>query len=81
MQVIITTHSPEVLDSEGITDESIRFVTWAEGKTTVSDLTESSRSAIRKHLMGIGELLRSNALEPAELFENVRRSELFVEVE
>jgi hypothetical protein len=31
--------------------------------------------------MGIGELLRSNALEPAELFENVRRSELFVEVE
>jgi predicted ATPase len=81
MQVIITTHSPEVLDSEWISDESIRFVTWAEGKTTVSDLTESSRTAIRKHLMGVGELLRSNALEPAELFVDMRQSRLFVEIE
>jgi predicted ATPase len=81
MQVVITTHSPEVLDSKWIGDESIRFVTWTEGKTTVSDLTESSRTAIRKHLMGVGELLRSNALEPAELFVDLRQSKLFVEIE
>ena len=81
MQLIITTHSPEVLDSEWISDDNIRFVTWTEGKTTISDLTESSRSAIRKHLMGIGELLRSNALEPAGLLEDARKSKLFVDVE
>jgi len=81
MQLIVTTHSPEVLDSEWITDESIRFVNWAEGKTTVSNLAESSRSAIRKHLMGVGEMLRSNALEPAELFADLRQSKLFIETE
>jgi predicted ATPase len=80
-QVIVTTHSPEVLDSEWVTDESIRFVSWSEGKTTVSDLTESSRTAIRKHLMGAGELLRSNALEPAELFSTLRQPDLFIETE
>lgn len=81
MQVVITTHSPEVLDSEWINDESIRFIAWAEGKTTISDLTESSRTAIRKHLMGVGELLRSNALEPAELFADLRSPKLFIETE
>jgi predicted ATPase len=81
MQVIITTQSPEVLDSEWLTDEDIRFVSWGEGKTTVSDLAESSRTAIRKHLMGIGEMLRSNVLEPASLFLTLREPSLFRELE
>jgi predicted ATPase len=81
MQIVITTHSPEVLDMKWITDENIRFVSWAEGRTTVSGLAESSRIAIRKHLMGVGELLRSNALEPAEPFVNSRNLPLFIEVE
>ena len=81
IQVLITTHSPEVLDTKWISDEHVRYVSWAEGKTTVSELAQSSRNAIRKHLMGVGEMLRSNALEPAEPFENSLRTALFTEVQ
>lgn len=81
MNVIVTTHSPEVLDAEWLTDENIRFVTWAEGISTIADLAESSRSSIRKHLMGAGELLRSNSLEPSALFLDTRNIDLFVGTE
>ena len=81
MHVVITTHSPEVLDAEWLNDDNIRFVSWSEGATTVSDLAQSSRNAIRQHLMGAGELLRSNALEPSILFSDTSDLELFSTLE
>lgn len=71
VQLVITTHSPEVLDAKWIGHEHIRIVTWQEGATHVSRLSDPSRTALQQHLMGAGELLRSNALEPGPLFENV----------
>lgn len=80
-QVIVTTHSPDLLDAKWITDENIRIVTWNDGATHVSPLSEESRKALKAHLMGAGELLRSNALRPAfspDLFEaNPEQPELF----
>ena len=69
MQVVVTTHSPEVLDGKWIRDEHLRIVDWREGATHVSRISDSSRRALQKHLMGAGELLRSNALEPGPLFQ------------
>jgi predicted ATPase len=70
MQVVITTHSPELLDAKWITDRHLRIVEWTEGATRIAPVSEPTRQALRDHLMGAGELLRSNALEPAPLFED-----------
>ena len=71
MQVIVTTHSPELLDAKWIKDENIRIVSWDEGATRLSGISDGSREALRSHLMGAGELLRSNSLNaPSNLFED-----------
>ena len=68
-QVVVTTHSPELLDAEWIGDANLRIVSWLDGATRITDVSESNRTALRQHLMGAGELLRSNALRPsADLF-------------
>lgn len=68
MQVIVTTHSPDVLDAPWIEHKHLRMVTWEEGATHIGAVADSSRKALQQHLMGAGELLRSNALEAAPLF-------------
>ncbi len=63
MQVVMTTHSPELLDAKWISDRHLRMVDWREGATYVDPVSDANRSALRLHLMGAGELLRANALE------------------
>lgn len=63
-QVLITTHSPDILDSKELTDEQIRIVTSQKGRTTITPLSVSSRQAVREHLYTPGELLRMNELTP-----------------
>jgi predicted ATPase len=73
MQVVITTHSPDVLDAKWVREEMLRMVTLDNGVTRVGGLSEFSSKALREHLMGAGELLRSNSLEPdpASLFDKL----------
>ncbi|MEW6249712.1 MAG: ATP-binding protein [Planctomycetota bacterium] len=86
MQVVVTTHSPEVLDQKWITEENLRVVRWHEGATQVARISEASRRALAEHLMGPGELLRADALEetapPAgqALFSEVEAPVLFEEL-
>jgi predicted ATPase len=61
-QVMITTHSPELLDYKYIFEDQIKAVTMKEGKTDISSLSVSSRKAIREHLYTPGELLKINEL-------------------
>ena len=68
MQVIVTTHSPDLLEAKWITDANLRIVSWQEGASHLLPPSEATREAMRQHLMGAGELLRSNALHPEELF-------------
>ena len=70
MQVIVTTHSPELLDASWIEDKHLRIITWENGASHVLQLDVASREAMKKHLMGAGELLRSNALNAAPLFKD-----------
>lgn len=69
MQVVITTHSPELLDAKWITARHLRLVDWREGATRVAPLSEANRTALLGHLMGAGELMRTNALDPAQPFD------------
>ena len=80
MQVIVTTHSPELLDAKWITDANLRIVHWHQGASYLLPPSEAAGQALREHLMGAGELLRSNALHADELFthpEELRSGNLF----
>ena len=69
-QVIVTSHSPELLDS--IADESIITVDVHQGATRFSTLDDAARSVIRDRLFTAGELLRIDQLGMEE-----RREEAF----
>jgi len=63
-QVIITTHSPDLLDNELIDDENLRVVTSHQHATVIAPLAAVSRSAVQEHLYTTGELLRVDELQP-----------------
>lgn len=61
-QVIVTTHSPELLDRFD-TDE-VLIVSREEGATRVAPMAEAQREVVRAGLLSLGEILRSEGLEP-----------------
>jgi hypothetical protein len=84
MQVVITTHSPDLLDAEWIADRHLRIVEWIEGAPRVAPVSEATRQALQAHLMSAGELLRANALSPAPLFDEpskLMQGNLFEDIE
>lgn len=78
-QIVVTTHSPELLDAKWILPENLRIVTWKDGVTRVCPLGEASVKALRDHLMGAGEQLRSNALraDEVDVFADDQQLQLF----
>ena len=62
MQVVVTTHSPDILDARWIEDRHLRLLEWEDGKTKVSRISEATRDILADGVMCAGELLRSNAL-------------------
>ncbi len=63
-QMIITTHSPELLDLKMINDQQIRAVASEPAGTLIAPLTTATGTAIRDRLFTAGELLRAGQLEP-----------------
>jgi predicted ATPase len=63
-QIVVTSHSPDLLDDEQIETDSILSVVSREGVTLVGALDEAGRSALRDHLYTAGELLRLDQLKP-----------------
>ena len=63
-QVLITTHSPDILDFKEIRDDQIRVVTMERGRTIIAPMSRASRQAVREHLYTPGELLESWRVEP-----------------
>ena len=63
-QVIITTHSPELLDDKHLNVNSILAVEAHNGDTVIAPVDEVSRSVVQDRLFTAGELLRSNQLQP-----------------
>jgi predicted ATPase len=81
MQLIVTTHSPDVLDADWLREEHLRIVTWEEGATRILPLAGGTQEALREHLMSAGELLRSNALRATPITPGtVPETELFEDV-
>ena len=64
VQVLVTSHSPDLLDNHDIPDESILAVVAEHGETKIGFLDEVSRSVLHDRLFTAGDLLRTDQLRP-----------------
>lgn len=81
-QVIVTSHSPDLLDDMQISPEELLIVASEAGVTRIVPLGQGSRIAMREHLCSAGELLRLNQLNPDPLpidSKTLKQAELFGE--
>jgi predicted ATPase len=68
-QIIVTSHSPDLLDNADISPESIFAVDNVDGTTRIGPIDAAGRQMLRDKLFTPGELLRQNqiAADPATL--------------
>jgi len=64
MQIIVTTHNTDLLDAKWIEDRHIRMVTWDNGETRVTPVSQSTSRALK--LEDVGSALRANVLSPPD---------------
>jgi predicted ATPase len=65
-QVVVTSHSPELLDHDEVSDDALLAVVAEDGVTVIGPVSELGRGALQDHLFTAGELLRMGQLEPSE---------------
>lgn len=63
-QIMITSHSPDLLDDDAIPTDAILAVDNEEGVTKIAPIDEAGRSVMKDKLFTPGELLRQNQLTP-----------------
>ena len=63
-QILLTTHSAEMLDNPTIKPENIRVVQMIDGQTVIAPVDEASVEIVRRNLDTLGGLERQNQLEP-----------------
>lgn len=78
-QIIVTTHSGELLDRSDIQATQIRAVVNLNGRTIIGDIDTASRDALNQSLFTAGQLLRLDQIAPArDLFAPPpRQADLF----
>lgn len=81
-QVIVTSHSPDLLDARDLNIDSFLAVTSQGGETLIARLDDASRKALHEQLFSAGELLRLNQLVPDQAVlseQQMRQDDLFGE--
>ncbi len=63
-QVLVTSHSPDLLDNPDIPTESLLAVDNIDGLTRIGPIDLAGRNVLRNKLFTPGELLRQNQLAP-----------------
>lgn len=79
-QIIVTSHSPDLLDDQDIPTDAILAVVSEGGETRIAPLDEAARETLRERLFSAGELLRLNQLAPDRRVieaQQQRQAELF----
>lgn len=66
VQVVVSSHSADLLDNDDISSDSIFAVVMEHGMTRIGPVDAVSRSVLRDRLFTSGELLRLDQLRPAE---------------
>jgi len=83
-QVIVTSHSPDLLDDLSLSADALLAVVSEGGETRIAPLDEAARMAMRDQLFSAGELLRLNQLAPDRAVlaaQAQEQADLFGEVE
>ncbi len=76
-QVLITSHSPDLLDDKEIGTDQLLAVRLEAGATRIGPVDEVGRELLRDHLYTAGEALRQDLLQPEALLTG--GSEIFTE--
>lgn len=78
-QVFVTSHSPDLLDDDEISADSVFAVVAERGETRIGPLNDVGRAVLRDQLYTAGELLRMGQIEPDPKLANVtpKQIELF----
>lgn len=63
-QLLVTCHSPDLLDHDSVTADTIRPVLLDNGRTVTGRLSPAKTKLLQEHLTTAGELLRVDQLEP-----------------
>ena len=63
-QVLVTSHSPDLLDQADPEEVGLLAVVAQDGDSRIAPIDKASARAIREHLYSAGELLRMDQLEP-----------------
>lgn len=63
-QVIVTSHSPELLDNKELDVDSILAVEAHDGTTAIAGVDDVGRTLLGKRLCTTGDLLRNDQLQP-----------------
>ena len=76
-QVVVTSHSADLLDRESVPVQSILPVVCVDGKSKIGPLDEVGISILRDGTFTAGELLRIDQLHPASDVSTSQRVDLF----
>ena len=81
-QILVTSHSPELLDNPDISADALVAVDNHEGLTRIGKIDKAGRDLLRDRLFTPGELLRQNQLTPdpeaLDDIENERQLKLWL---
>lgn len=73
-QIVVTTHSPDLLEQIDLQHEVLLVVVSEEGSSAIAPPDHASAAALKEHLYGAGELLRMGQLGPDTA--NLKRQQL-----
>jgi hypothetical protein len=63
-QVLVTSHSPDLLDDSGLSPATLLAVVSEGGESRIAPIDAASRQMLEEHLFTTGELMRLNQLGP-----------------
>jgi predicted ATPase len=78
VQVIVTSHSPDLLDDKDVESDSLLAVVAEDGETRIGPIDRVGRTAMHDHMYTAGELLRLDQMRPdPDVVATPRQTRLF----
>ncbi|TBH17650.1 AAA family ATPase [Thermus thermamylovorans] len=75
--ILVTTHSPDLLDHPELDPDRVFIAEMIRGKTFIRQIHPQQRHMVREHLFTLGELLRNEQLSFEESLESDKETPLF----
>jgi predicted ATPase len=80
-QILLSTHSPSILDHERIDPDALIAATKDGGISAFRPISKEARDAVKEHLISVGELLRAGQLfDQSNLVHKSSRKSIFLPI-